>query len=274
MVSVNRGEAECKEKEHYKAAQDSGSDVTWKRSNTNKEKKKKEKDLCNAAVRVSFQKCTLRIALWQGLKKVVRNLRNHSKVEKQSQMASKKHEGNFEKERGKKKKKKRQLCLVRQERRRRLLPLPEFVSEKTQRTKHRGEPPSTGLLYLLALHLFLGQLLNLRELLLQIKSTMSRRAGKLADVPSEGRSLTPARRCHSIKLWQCAVMRACWDDDTSAAPLTDWRLLIFSSDYKHSRLLLQHRPPDKSRCTSAPQALIVHFLQTQQSLWAIELGFA
>lgn len=50
LGSVNRGEAECREKEHYKAAQDSGSDVTWKRSNNNKEKKRE--DLCNAAIHV------------------------------------------------------------------------------------------------------------------------------------------------------------------------------------------------------------------------------
>lgn len=71
LSSVNRGEAESKEKEHYKAAQDSLSDVTWKRSNTNKGKKREK--TCVTLQSVSFQTCTLRIALWQGLKKVVRN---------------------------------------------------------------------------------------------------------------------------------------------------------------------------------------------------------
>lgn len=74
LSSVNRGEAECKEKEHYKAAQDSRSDVTWKRSKTNKEKKEREREkTCVTLQSMSFQTCTLRIALWQGLKKVVRN---------------------------------------------------------------------------------------------------------------------------------------------------------------------------------------------------------
>lgn len=35
-------------------------------------------------------------------------------------------------------------------------------------------------------------------------------------------------------------MRACWENDMSAEPLMYWRVLIYSSDYKHSDLSLTH----------------------------------
>lgn len=96
--------------------------------------------------------------------------------------------------------------------------------------------------------------------------------GKLADCRrstahrdgGKGLSLTPAWRCHSINLRQRAVMRARWENYTSAEPLRYWRVLIYSSDYKHSDLF-SNTPPDArhgagSRHTSAPHALIVRFL--------------
>lgn len=57
-------------------------DVTWQRANFNKEK------TCVTPQSMSIQTCTLRIAFWLGLKKVVRKWRNHSEEQKQSQMAS------------------------------------------------------------------------------------------------------------------------------------------------------------------------------------------
>lgn len=70
-VSVQSIEERQRAKKRSITKQRSLSDVTWKRSNTNKGKKREK--TCVTLQSVSFQTCTLRIALWQGLKKVVRN---------------------------------------------------------------------------------------------------------------------------------------------------------------------------------------------------------
>lgn len=47
--------------------------------------------------------------------------------------------------------------------------------------------------------------------------------------------MTP--RCAATPLnWSNAVMRACWENDMSAELLMYWRVLIYSSDYKHPDL--------------------------------------
>lgn len=98
-------------------------------------------------------------------------------------------------------------------------------------------------------------------------------SGKRAEckVTAEGLSLTPAWCSHSIKPRRCAIMRACWENDTSAESLTYCGVLIFSFDYKHSDHL-SNTPPDARHCagkrhTSAANASVVRFLQTQQSAW-------
>lgn len=54
-----------------------------------------------------------------------------------------------------------------------------------------------------------------------------------------GLGLTP--RCAVTPLNRSnTVMRACWENDMSAEPLMYWRVLIYSSDYKHSDLSLTH----------------------------------
>lgn len=72
-------------------------DVTWQRANLNKE------GTCVTPQSVSIQTCALRIAFWQGLKKVVRKRRNHGEEQKQSQMASKCMKGTF---------KRKKICVI------------------------------------------------------------------------------------------------------------------------------------------------------------------
>lgn len=78
-----------------------------------------------------------------------------------------------------------------------------------------------------------------------------------------GLGLTP--RCAATPLNRSnTVMRACWENDMSAEPLMYWRVLIYSSDYKHSDLSLTH-PQTLGIMLGAdtPQlhAAIVHFYQ-------------
>lgn len=65
-------------------------------------------------------------------------------------------------------------------------------------------------------------------------------------------------------------MRACWENDMSAEPLMYWRVLIYSSDYKHSDLSLTH-PQTLGIMLGAdtPQlhAVIVHFYQHNRFSW-------
>lgn len=64
-------------------------DVTWRGTNFNKDR------TCVTPQSVSIQTCALRIAFWQGLKKVVRKRRNHGEEQKTEPDGVEMHEGNF-----------------------------------------------------------------------------------------------------------------------------------------------------------------------------------
>lgn len=142
--------------------------------------------MCNAAVRV-FSDVHSENSSLAGSEQGCEKLKKPQQSTKTEPDGVKKHEGNFGKS------KKAALSVREGGEQEALLLLPEFVSEKTQRTQlvkntevcvfktaevnFRAE--GLGFFFFLPLNLFLGQLLNLRELPLLpalIKSAMLRRA--------------------------------------------------------------------------------------------------